>query len=742
MSAVVLAAGLAGASAASADTGDQLTYLGGPVAHSMKGVVVDWGAGVNPIYTDETRGDPGLIKYLAASSGSPGDISGVLAQYMDSSGANAAPQVSYGGQYAISPSVTASTIYDWQIQHDLVSQIEGGALPRPAAGGLSTIYLFLFPAGDTECLNYGLCSGQALCAYHGNARLSDGTPVLYAVLPDNTSGAMSQSCGSASSALANQTSYTSHEWSEAITDPLVAEAPASNGPPMAWYDANCPSSWSMCGEIGDKCDAEQALNGGWTVQLEWSNLESSCQSSEPRYSSPNAAFATTGGGALAGQPVSFDGTGSSDPSSNHTSISGTSYAIQPGIAAYSWNWGDSTPLDTGATPSHTFAAPGVYQVSLTVTDDLGFSSTVTHAVEVSSATPSAPIASTGGSTGVDATDATVSGSVDTGGQAVSYSFVYGTAPDALGASTAATHVGPGTVPVAVRAALSGLAPATTYYYRLDVEAGGQTNSGDVQSFTTAVASGGGTQGSGTGGSRDGTSGGASGGGTGTGGGTGGTGGGTGTGGAAGGTGGGGTGGGGSTGGGGGSGSTTTSPTPTPAPSPPTGTTATAPRLPSAVTGGVSGVSSAGATIDGSVDPNGAPTTYLVEFGTSSAYGHSSVPASAGAGNANVAVSATLAGLRPRTLYHYRVVATSSAGTSVGVDRTFRTPAALLIHRAGPDHAGPGPGRQAPGALPLQRLLRGPVHGGDRAAGDQGRAGHPGHGRARHRASRPRRQRVG
>ncbi|MBV9607136.1 MAG: hypothetical protein JO027_18625, partial [Solirubrobacterales bacterium] len=129
--AVALVLVLALAPAAAANSGDPLQYWGGPVAHSMTGIVVDWGQGINSIYTNETSGDPGLIKYFAAQSGSTGDTGGVLAQYMDSSGANAAPQVSYGGQDVITPSINPHTIYDSQIQSELVAQIGAGHLPRP-----------------------------------------------------------------------------------------------------------------------------------------------------------------------------------------------------------------------------------------------------------------------------------------------------------------------------------------------------------------------------------------------------------------------------------------------------------------------------------------------------------------------------------------------------------------------------------------------------------------------------------
>ena len=619
--AVVVALLLVLAPAAAADAGDPLLYSGGPVAHSMTGYVVDWGPSIKSLYSGQTGGDPGLIKYLAANSGSTGDVSAVLAQYMDSSGANAAPRVSYGGQYEITPSINPTSIYDPQIQKDLVEQIKSGALPQPAAGGLSTIYLLLFPTGQTECLDGSYCSGSEFCAYHGDAHLPDGTPVLYAVLPDNTTGAMSHDCGSASTPLQNQTSFLSHEWAESITDPLVADGQAYT----AWYDGNCPNASSLCGEVADKCNQMETSNGPWTVQLLWSNLDSACVGNEPSYAQPTASFTSSTGG-LVGQPVSVDGSPSSDPSSNQAAISGSDYSIAPGIASYAWNWGDpspSTPGSTSTTQTHTFSEPGTYQVSLTVTDNLGFISTVTEPVEVSSLNPSPPTPMTGSASGVDANSATLGGTIDTGGQPVTYSFVYGTSPDpaTLTQSTTPTHLGPTNGPVPISSTAQGLTPMTTYYYQLMVQAAGQTYYADnVNSFTTAAAttSSTGTSGQGSGGPQ------------------------------------------GSSGGSGQGG-------------PPT--TPGALQLPSASTGGVSGLTSSSATVSGGVDPNGSPTTYLVEYGKSTAYGHSSRPGSAGAGTAILAISASLSGLRAKTLYHYRVVATNAAGTAVGADRTFRTPAA-------------------------------------------------------------------
>lgn len=94
--------------------------------------------------------------------------------------------------------------------------------------------------------------------------------------------------------------------------------------------------------------------------------------------------------------------------------------------------------------------------------------------------------------------------------------------------------------------------------------------------------------------------------------------------------------------------------------------------PVATTQGHSGVTPTSATVKGSVNPHGVATTYHFEYGTSSAYGETTSSKSAGSSQTAQNVSAHLTGLRPGTTYHYRVVATSSAGTSTGADRTFTT----------------------------------------------------------------------
>ena len=83
---------------------------------------------------------------------------------------------------------------------------------------------------------------------------------------------------------------------------------------------------------------------------------------------PVAAFVFAPQAPRTGDAVAFDGTPSTD-------ADGT-------IVSYAWTFGDGGS-GTGATPHHSFAQAGTYTVTLTVTDDLGDTATVSHAVTVS-----------------------------------------------------------------------------------------------------------------------------------------------------------------------------------------------------------------------------------------------------------------------------------------------------------------------------------------------------------------------
>jgi phosphodiesterase/alkaline phosphatase D-like protein len=94
--------------------------------------------------------------------------------------------------------------------------------------------------------------------------------------------------------------------------------------------------------------------------------------------------------------------------------------------------------------------------------------------------------------------------------------------------------------------------------------------------------------------------------------------------------------------------------------------------PSVATGSVSNVTDGSAVLHGTIDPNGKSTAYYFQWGLTNAYGVGSVAHSAGRGTKPVSVKAAATALIPGTVYHYRLVATSGSGLSIGADRTFKT----------------------------------------------------------------------
>ena len=102
-----------------------------------------------------------------------------------------------------------------------------------------------------------------------------------------------------------------------------------------------------------------------------------------------------------------------------------------------------------------------------------------------SAGVAAPV-TTGIADDVSQTTATLRGTINPGGTATEYRFDYGTASDALTASTALEPAGSGTTAAPVFAAVTGLAADTTYHYRLVAIQGGAETAGAVRTFRTAA----------------------------------------------------------------------------------------------------------------------------------------------------------------------------------------------------------------------------------------------------------------
>ncbi|HST30931.1 MAG TPA: PA domain-containing protein [Chthoniobacterales bacterium] len=94
----------------------------------------------------------------------------------------------------------------------------------------------------------------------------------------------------------------------------------------------------------------------------------------------------------------------------------------------------------------------------------------------------------------------------------------------------------------------------------------------------------------------------------------------------------------------------------------------------AATTAATSVGSSSATLNGTVNPNGASTTVFFQYGTTTTYG-SQTANQVFTGNSVQNATANVGSLIGGTMYHYRIVAKNAGGTTTGSDLTFTTAAA-------------------------------------------------------------------
>ncbi len=163
----------------------------------------------------------------------------------------------------------------------------------------------------------------------------------------------------------------------------------------------------------DACDGSEERFASASVSLDndgdgqTDGADSDCTPNQDPVANPGGPY-----NASAGSPVSFDGTGSSDPD-------GT-------IASYAWDFGDGNG-GSGATTQHTYAAAGTYTVTLTVTDDANGTNAATTTATIT-AQPLPPLADAGpGYSGTVGSPISFdgSGSSDPDGTIVAYAWDFG-----------------------------------------------------------------------------------------------------------------------------------------------------------------------------------------------------------------------------------------------------------------------------------------------------------------------------
>jgi len=99
--------------------------------------------------------------------------------------------------------------------------------------------------------------------------------------------------------------------------------------------------------------------------------------------------------------------------------------------------------------------------------------------------------------------------------------------------------------------------------------------------------------------------------------------------------------------------------------------------PTVVTTAANPVGTTTATLNGTVNPNGAETSVYFEYGLEElSYPFVIGPIVISAGSSAVPVFTDITGLSPNTTYHFRVSAVNEADTISGADLTFTTAAAI------------------------------------------------------------------
>ena len=216
----------------------------------------------------------------------------------------------------------------------------------------------------------------------------------------------------------------------------------------------------------------------------------------------------------------------------------------------------------------------------------GATSVLALTVFAAGAAAAAPSTTTGPTTAVGASSATVTGSVNPGGKATTWYVEYGTSTT-YGSQTSSTSAGSGSSSLNVSANLSSLKSGTTYHYRLVATNADGTTHGNDAVFTTLTP-------------------------------------------------------------------------------------------PDVVTGTASSITASSATLNGTVDANGRATTYYFEYGSSTSYGTKTAVKSAGSGTTPQPVATGISGLQAGHTYHFRLVATSDAGTNAAKDSSFTASSAPSV----------------------------------------------------------------
>ncbi|HET9678031.1 MAG TPA: PKD domain-containing protein [Solirubrobacterales bacterium] len=374
-----------------------LIFHGGPVMPSHEAFAIFWAPSG---FSFPSGYEAAITKYfedVAADSGKSTNVYSVSAQYSgsngfvnyeDTFGGSVVDTTAYPTTGTCSPytglngaSYTAC-LSDAKIKAEVESVVEDQGWPS----GLSAAYYVVLPPEVGSCFGTtpgSPCFDKAFCAYHGFA---SGLGLVYSNIsyaPEDTEGCgVGEYPNGTANGLADDTfSSISHEANEAITDPEL----------NAWFDASGFENGDECRNTPFGEDFGPALGGSFAeedvfnqaigsshyyLQQEWSNASEDCA----QRVRPALPVIGAPGSANVGQAVAF---------SSLSSIPG-----ELGIEAAEWDFGDGSG-GAGFEVAHGYSAVGTYTVTLTLTDEGGF--TYSRSQQIAIKTPEPP---SGGGTAI------------------------------------------------------------------------------------------------------------------------------------------------------------------------------------------------------------------------------------------------------------------------------------------------------------------------------------------------------
>jgi PKD repeat protein len=227
-----------------------------------------------------------------------------------------------------SDTIGAITSYSWEFGDGAVGSGPTGSHPYAAPGRYTVKLKVTNDAGQTATVTHSVTV--------------DAPPkALFSVSPTATTTG-SAVAFNASSSSDDVGTITDYSWS-------FGDGTRANGP-TASHSYASPGTYTVGLTVTN--DAGQSTSSSQTVSV---------------YSAPVASFSIAPGFALPGAAVVFNAGSSSDPGG--------------AITAYSWSFGDGATTN-GPTPTHAYANPGTYTVTMTVTGSLGLVRSTSHAVTI------------------------------------------------------------------------------------------------------------------------------------------------------------------------------------------------------------------------------------------------------------------------------------------------------------------------------------------------------------------------